>query len=223
MDQDLFARVDDHLVALLSPNDEPLEAALAANEAAGLAGINVAPNQGKLLNLLASIAGARRILEVGTHGGYSTIWLARALPEHGRLVTLELDPATAEVAEGNLARAGVRDRVEVRVGPAAASLEALAAEDAAPFDLVFLDADKGGYPDYLAWALRLARPGTVIVGDNVVRAGRVIDEDTDDGAAAGVRRFLELVAAEPRLTATAIQTVGSKGHDGFALAVVLPE
>jgi predicted O-methyltransferase YrrM len=166
------------------------------------------------------VHGAREILEIGTLGGYSTIWLARALPPGGRLVTLELDPAHAEVARANVARAGLAHAVELRVGPALETLPRLAAEGRGPFDLVFLDADKGGYPAYLAWALRLTRRGSLIVADNVVRDGAVIDPASEDPNVLGVRRFLELLAAEPRVSATAVQTVGSKGYDGFAIALV---
>ena len=212
--------VGQYLADLLVPPDAALGAALAASEAAGLPAIAVAPNEGKLLQLLALMCGARTILEIGTLGGYSTIWLARALPPGGRLVTLELDPAHAEVARANVGRAGLAEVVEVRVGPALETLPRLAAEGRGPFDLVFVDADKGGYPDYLAWALRLTRRGSVIVADNVVREGAVADPASDDPNVRGVRRFLELLAAEPRVSATAVQTVGSKGYDGFAIAVV---
>jgi predicted O-methyltransferase YrrM len=220
MDPELWTAVDDHLVATLLPPDEVLDAALADSTAAGLPPIQVAANQGKLLSLLVRIAGARRVLEVGTLGGYSTIWLARGLPDDGRLVTLELEEHNAGVARRNLERAGVGGQVEVRVGPAADTLAEMVAAGTEPFDLVFLDADKGGYPTYLARALDLSHPGTVIVADNVVRGGAVIDADTDDPNALGVQRFLATAAAEPRLDGTAVQTVGSKGHDGFALLVV---
>lgn len=215
-----WTAVGQYLADLLVPPDAALDAALAASEAAGLPAIAVAPNEGKLLHLLALMCGARTILEIGTLGGYSTIWLARALPPGGRLVTLELDPAHAEVARANVGRAGLAEVVEVRVGPALETLPRLAAEGRGPFDLVFVDADKGGYPDYLAWALRLTRRGSVIVADNVVREGVVADPASDDPNVRGVRRFLELLAAEPRVSATAVQTVGSKGYDGFAIAVV---
>nr|WP_281502930.1 O-methyltransferase [Ancylobacter crimeensis] len=202
------------------PADPLLESALAATEAAGIRAINVAPNQGKLLMLLARMRGARRILEIGTLGGYSTIWLARALPDEGRLVTLELDPRHAEVARANLEAAGVDGKVEIRVGPALESLAALEAEGDEPFDLVFIDADKPNNPNYLASALRLTRAGSVIIADNVVRDGRVIDPATGDANVEGVRAMFEAMAAEARLSATAIQTVGEKGYDGFALALV---
>lgn len=208
--------VDRYLGEHLLRPDPVLDDALRDSDAAGLPAINVAPNQGKFLHLLTLIAGARRVLEIGTLGGYSTIWLARALPADGRLVTLEADPAHAEVATANLRRAGLLDRVDVRVGAALDTLPQLQG----PFDLVFIDADKPSNRDYVGWALRLARRGTVIVVDNVVRGGRVIDATTGDAAVDGTRRLFEYVATEPRLTATAVQTVGGKGYDGFLLAVV---
>ncbi|GHH84438.1 O-methyltransferase [Streptomyces sulfonofaciens] len=220
-EQQLWTGVDEYLTALLAPRDEILEAALRESAAAGLPDIAVAPNQGKLLHLLALTQGARRILELGTLGGYSTIWLARALPPGGRLITLEYEPRHAEVARANLARAGLDKVTDVRTGPALDSLAALADEGADPFDLVFIDADKGNYPRYLEWALRLTRPGSLIIGDNVVRGGGVVEADSDDEAVQGVRRFLQMTADHPKLTATAVQTVGSKGHDGFSLARVL--
>jgi predicted O-methyltransferase YrrM len=218
--QERWTAVDRYLTDLLVPADAALAATLEESARAGLPPIAVSPTEGKLLHLLARVHGAREILEIGTLGGYSTIWLARALPPGGRLVTLELDPAHAEVARANVARAGLVDVVEVRVGPALETLPRLAAEGRGPFDLVFLDADKGGYPAYLAWALRLTRRGSLIVADNVVRDGAVIDPASEDPNVLGVRRFLELLAAEPRVSATAVQTVGSKGYDGFAIALV---
>jgi predicted O-methyltransferase YrrM len=203
--------------ALLQP-DPALEDALRANAAAGLPAIDVAPNQGKLLYLIAQLLGARRILEIGTLGGYSTIWLARALPAGGTLVTLEVDPKHAEVARANLARAGLTQVVDVRVGRALDTLAALAGQ---LFDLVFIDADKPNNPAYLAWALRLTRPGSAIVVDNVVREGAILDATSDDPRIHGTRSLFEAVAREPRLEATAIQTVGGKGHDGFILARVV--
>ena len=220
MDNDLWDSVDAHLVATLLEPDPVLDAALADSSAAGLPEIHVAPNQGKLLSLLVQVRGARRVLEVGTLGGYSTIWLARGLPADGRLVSLELEEHNASVARANLERAGLGDRVEVRVGPAADTLAAMVEAGEEPFDLVFLDADKSGYPTYLARALELSRPGTVIVADNVVRGGAVADASTTDPNAIGVQRFLADAAADPRLDGPAVQTVGSKGHDGFALLVV---
>jgi len=216
-----WSAVDGHLTALLVPSDPELEATLRANAAAGLPPHDVSPTQGKLLHLLALASGARRILEIGTLGGYSTIWLARALPPDGRLVTLEADPKHAEVARGNLARAGLAGIVELRVGRAADTLPRIAAEKAGPFDLIFVDADKASNAQYLAWALELSRRGSVIVVDNVIRDGAVIDEASSDPGVVGSRRVLELLAAEPRVSATAIQTVGSKGWDGFAIAVVI--
>jgi predicted O-methyltransferase YrrM len=212
---DRSAAVDRYLSALLPP-DPALDEALRASAAAGLPPHDVAPNQGAFLHLLARIAKAKAILEIGTLGGYSTIWLARALPPDGRLVTLEVDPAYAEVARDNLARAGFAEQVDVKAGPA---LETLATLEG-PFDLIFLDADKQSSADYLRAALPLSRPGTVILADNVVRGGAILDGDSDDPRVQGVRRFYELLAAEPSLRATALQTVGSKGWDGFALAVV---
>ncbi|MEY4512463.1 MAG: hypothetical protein RLZZ450_4585 [Pseudomonadota bacterium] len=186
----------------------------------GLPAINVAPNQGKLLQLFARIRGARSILEIGTLGGYSSIWLARALPAGGRLVTLEYDPKHAEVARTNIANAGLAGSVEVRVGKALDTLPQLEKEDRGPFDLVFIDADKENIPAYFTWALRLTKPGSIIIVDNVVRKGAVIDADSKDVNIQGVRRFNELVSREPRVSATAVQTVGSKGYDGFALLLV---
>lgn len=221
MSEPTWDTVDDYLAETLLEDDPVLAEALAASEEAGLPPIAVSPLQGRLLSLLARSVGARRILEIGTLGGYSTIWLARGLAEGGRLVTAELEPHHAEVARANLARAGLAERVEVRVGPAADTLRALADELADPFDLVFIDADKGGYPEYFELTLALVRVGSVIVADNVVRGGEVADGRTRDGAAQGVRRFLELVGREPRVEATAIQTVGVKGYDGFALITVI--
>ncbi len=220
MSLELWTAVDDYLQDLIVPPDPALDAAMDASEAAGLPAIAVSPAQGKFLMLLAQIQGARTILEIGTLGGYSTIWLARALPADGRLITLEAVPKHAEVASANIARAGLSDRVEVRVGKALQTLPQLEAEGVSPFDLIFIDADKQNNPHYLAWALKFSRRGGLIITDNVIRDGRVIDAATDDPNIQGVRRFHELVAAEPRLSATTIQTVGSKGYDGFTLAVV---
>jgi predicted O-methyltransferase YrrM len=215
-----WAAVDAYFEAALAPADPVLEAALAASADAGLPPHDVAPNQGRLLGLLARLCGARRILELGTLGGYSTILLARALAPGGTVVTLELSEEHATVARSNFARAGVASAVELLVGPAADSLAALVADGVEPFDLIFLDADKQQNPLYLERALELSRPGTVIVADNVVRAGAVADPRDPDPRVQGIRRFVELVGAEPRLDATAIQTVGAKGHDGFLLAIV---
>ncbi|MGW0823533.1 O-methyltransferase [Streptomyces sp. NPDC002845] len=213
--------VDAYLSALLAPHDEALTAALRDSDAAGLPQINVAPTAGKLLQLLAEIQGARRILEIGTLGGYSTIWLGRALPEDGQLITFEYDPKHADIARRNLARAGLDKIVEVRVGPALESLPKLADENCEPFDFVFIDADKVNNPHYVEWALKLTRPGAVIVVDNVVRGGLVTDAESTDPSVRGTRAALQLIAEHPRLSGTAVQTVGSKGYDGFALARVL--
>ncbi|MEW1686508.1 O-methyltransferase [Streptomyces sp. NPDC091265] len=220
MTQAQWTAVDDYFNTLLVGPDEALDAAVEASEKAGLPAIQVAANQGKLLNLLARLQGARTVLEIGTLGGYSTIWLARALPEGGRLLTLESDPECAEVARGNIERAGLSEVVEIRVGRALDTLPELAEQGCGPFDVVFIDADKPSNPDYLAWSLRLTRPGSLIVADNVVRDGEVADGASDDPKVQGVRRFTELVAAEPTLTATALQTVGTKGYDGLLMALV---
>jgi predicted O-methyltransferase YrrM len=220
MDEHRWTEVDRYIEDLLAAPDPVLDEVLSACEAAGLPPHNVSPAQGKLLMLLAQLCGARRILEIGTLGGYSAIWLARALPPDGKLVTLEADPRHAATARANIARAGLAARVELHLGPALDSLPRLAAEGAGPFDLVFIDADKPNNPAYLDWAIRLARPGTLIVADNVVRGGAVIDAASTDPSVQGIRRFNERLAAEPRLSATAIQTVGCKGYDGFALALV---
>ncbi|MFE9094196.1 O-methyltransferase [Streptomyces sp. NPDC007264] len=219
--QQLWDDVDAYFTSLLCPTDEVLTAALRDSDAAGLPAISVAPNQGKLLQLLARLQGARRVLEIGTLGGYSTIWLGRALPEDGRLITLEYDAGHAEVARRNLARAGLEGITEVRVGPALESLPKLAEERQEPFDLVFIDADKANNARYVEWALKLTRPGSLIVLDNVVRGGRVTDAGSEDPSVRGTRAALELIATHPRLSGTAVQTVGTKGHDGFALARVL--
>ena len=221
MSQEQWTAVDRYLSDTLLSPDPSLDAALQASTDAGLPAISVTPNQGKLLHLLALAQGARNILEIGTLGGYSTIWLARALPAGGRLVTLEFEPKHAEVARANLARAGVADRVELRVGAALETLPQLVAERRGPFDFIFIDADKENYPGYWEWALKLSRRGTVIIADNVVRNGAVIDPASGDPRVQAVRRLHELISVEPRVSATAIQTVGSKGYDGFTLAVVI--
>jgi len=223
MSQDLWTAVDNYLTTTLLPADAVLDAALTANAAAGLPSIDVAPSQGKFLQILAQLTHARRILEVGTLGGYSTIWLARALPPDGRLITVEFDPHHAEVAAANIARAGLAPLVEIRVGPAMETLALLVTAGTAPFDLIFLDADKPNQPHYLDFALQLARPGTLIIGDNVIRDGAVIEPNHPDPRVQSTRTFLERLAAHPRLAATALQTVGSKGYDGFAMAIVLDE
>jgi predicted O-methyltransferase YrrM len=220
MSQEQWTSVDAYINGLLVPSDPALDAALASSTAAGLPAINVAPNQGKLLHLLARIHGARSVLEIGTLGGYSTIWLARALPPGGRVVTLESDPKHAEVARANLARADLAGVVDVRVGRALDTLPQIAREGLGPFDLFFIDADKASIPQYFQWALDLSRPGSIIIVDNVVRGGAVLDASSADPNVQGVRRFNELVAAERRVSATAIQTVGTKGYDGFAIALV---
>jgi predicted O-methyltransferase YrrM len=214
-----WAAVDDYIAERLLGEDDRLAKALAANAAAGLPAIDVSPAQGKFLYLLAKLMGARRILEVGTLGGYSTIWLALALPADGRLITLEIDPRHAEVARGNIDRAGVGSNVDVRVGPALDSLGALTNEGA-EFDFVFIDADKQNNANYVRAAIGLARSGALIVVDNVVREGRVLDAQSEDSAVQGTRRLFDMLAEEPRLEATAIQTVGQKKWDGFVIAVV---
>ncbi|MHB8378386.1 MAG: O-methyltransferase [Acidimicrobiales bacterium] len=220
MSEELWTNVDSYLVSLLSLSDVTLDEALNASAAAGLPPINVAPNQGKLLELLAKSHGARRILEIGTLGGYSTIWLARSLPRGGHLISLELESKHADVARSNIDRAGLGALVEIRVGPAASSLRDMIGEEVEPFDFIFIDADKEGYPEYLVLALELSRVGTVIIADNVVRAGEIIDPHTEDERVRAVRTFLEHVALEDRVEATTVQTVGSKGYDGFAMLLV---
>ena len=216
----IWGRVDDYIADRLVQQDAALADALAANAAAGLRPIDVSPAQGKFLHLLVRMTGARRVLEIGTLGGYSTIWMAKALPAGGSLVTLEYEPRHAEVARRNIERAGYSDRVEVRVGAAADTLPALAAEQPQPFDFVFIDADKPNNTNYLDWAIRLGRPGTVIVLDNVVRDGEVANSGSRDPNVLGSRNAFDLIAANPRLSATALQTVGSKGYDGFAVMVL---
>jgi predicted O-methyltransferase YrrM len=220
MTQPLWSDVDAYLAHHFVGRDDVLDAALEASDAAGLPAIAVAPHEGKLLMLLARAIAARRILEIGTLGGYSTIWLARALPDEGRLITLEYDAHHAAIARANLARAGVEHLVDVRVGRALDTLPQLERERVGPFDFIFIDADKQGYVDYLRWSLKLARVGTLIVADNVVREGKVLDAESDDSLVQGVQRFNEALAAEPRVVATALQTVGKKGHDGMAIALV---
>ncbi len=216
---DQWAAIDDYIIGLF-PSDPTLDAVLHATRDAGMPQINVSPVQGRLLHVLALACNARKILEIGTLAGYSAISMARALPADGRLITLEFDPKHADVARANIARAGLADRVEVRLGAALDTLPQLAAEDAGPFDLIFIDADKVNLTAYFDWSVRLARPGSLIVVDNVIRRGDVLDATSDDAGLQGVRRFNEALAADPRVTATILQTVGSKGHDGLALAVV---
>jgi predicted O-methyltransferase YrrM len=218
--QDQWSAVDRYIADLFLAPDPTLEAALTSSTAAGLPTISVSPTQGKLLHLLARVQGARRILEIGTLGGYSTIWLARALPADGRLISLEVDLKHAEVAHANLARAGLSSIVEIRLGAALDTLPKLVSEGRGPFDLVFIDADKPGYANYLKWSLKLARQGTLIIADNVVRKGAVADPESTDENVLGIRKFNEVLAAEKRVTTTVIQTVGSKGYDGLALILV---
>jgi predicted O-methyltransferase YrrM len=223
--QDKWSAVDRYITDVLLPPDPVLDEALSASVAAGLPSINVSPPQGKFLNLLAGACGAKRILEVGTLGGYSTIWLARALPTDrtGRLVTIEFNPRHADVARANLARAGLSNVVDLRIGRAIDVLPQLAREQqGGGFDLTFIDADKPSTADYFAWAVKLSRPGGLIVVDNVVRKGAVLDSGSEDPNVHGIRRFMQALADEPRVTATALQTVGGKGYDGFALALVNP-
>jgi len=221
MSQSTWTAVDDFVAASLIPDDAVLDRVLQANRAAGLPAIDVSAPQGKLLQILARMAGARRILEIGTLGGYSTIWMARALPAGGRVVSLEFNPHHAEVARSNIALAGLSDVVEIRTGAALETLPVLAEEGQGSFDLVFIDADKPNNPGYLDWALRLSRPGTVIVCDNVIRNGAVIDPEGDPNVQ-GARAAFRILGSDPRLTATAMQTVGSKGYDGFIVAIVNP-
>jgi predicted O-methyltransferase YrrM len=221
--QELWTSVDQYINKMLVPGDPILDAALEASAAAGLPSIQVSPSQGKLLHLLARIQGARNILEIGTLGGYSTIWMARALPPGGKLLTLEADAKHAAVARANFVRAGLTGVIELRFGPALDTLPQVTAEGRGPFDLIFIDANKSTMAEYLDWALKLSRRGSVIIADNVIRHGGVIDAESKDPDIVGVRRFNERLAAESRVSATEIQTVGSKGYDGFALALVLED
>jgi len=220
MGYEQWTAVDEYVSGLLAPHDEALDAALRAGEEAGLPPIQVSPPQGKLLQLLAKTIGAERILEFGTLAGYSTIWLARALPEGGRLITLEANPRYAAVAAESMARAGLADVVDLRVGPALRTLPTLAAEHVGPFDLTFIDADKIHSPEYFAWSLDHSRPGSLIVVDNVVRDGTLAAADSDDATTQAQRHLQETIAADPRVTATTIQTVSAKGYDGFTIALV---
>jgi predicted O-methyltransferase YrrM len=220
MNKQLWTDVDQYIADLLIPSDPVLEAALEASDAAKLPTISVSPSQGKLLMLLAKLAGATRILEIGTLGGYSSIWLARALRPGGRLITLEANPKHAEVARNNITRAGFSDSVEVRLGDARAGIQQLAGEKGGPFDLIFIDADKQSIPHYLEWSLKMSRRGTLIIIDNVIRDGALIDGTSQDPNIQGARRMHEMLASETRISATTIQTVGSKGYDGFTLALV---
>jgi predicted O-methyltransferase YrrM len=218
--QKIWIDVDRYFSEQLHLSDPVLDAAMQANAAAELPAIDVAPNQGKFLNVLARLAHSKKILEVGTLGGYSTIWLARALPAGGRLISLEFNPKHADVAKSNIQRAGLSDRVEIRVGAALDSLHQIEKEGFAPFDFIFIDADKPNNPGYLEWAIKLSRPGTLIIVDNVVRDGEVSDASNSDPAIQGTRKMFELMSRDPRLSSTALQTVGSKGYDGFAMAIV---
>ncbi|MBZ9773978.1 O-methyltransferase [Mesorhizobium sp. CO1-1-8] len=220
MSKKKWAAVDDYIVGSLFEADPVLDAVLAANHDHGLPAIDVSPAQGKLLSLLVRMRGAIKVLEIGTLGGYSTIWMARALPAGGKVVTLELDPHHAGIARSNFERAGVSERVELRVGPALQSLAALGAENAGPFDFIFIDADKPNNPNYLSWAMRLSRSGTVIICDNVIRDGAVLDQGGLDPNVEGARAAFSFIGSEKRLDGTAIQTVGAKGYDGFAIAIV---
>ena len=220
MTEELWATVDRYLADTIVKPDAALAAALDSSDAAGLPSINVSPSQGKFLQMLARLVNARSILEVGTLGGYSTIWLARALKPGGRLITLEADPRHAELARANIARAGLDRIVDVRLGPALETLPKVAAEQVAPFDLIFIDADKPNTPQYFTWALKLSRAGSIIVVDNVVRKGEVANPSSTDPSVRGMQRFFEVAAAEPRVDATAIQTVSSKGYDGFSIVLV---
>jgi predicted O-methyltransferase YrrM len=220
MNQEKWSEVDRYVTDVLGLTDEALESTLRESEAAGLPPIAVSVPQGKFLNQLAQILQARRILEIGTLGGYSTIWMARGLVNGGELVTIEIDRKHADVARNNLAHAGLGDRVDVRNAPAIEELPRIAAENRGAFDLVFIDADKPSIPDYFAWALKMSRPGSVIVVDNVVREGAVTDATSEDASVRGVRKLNEMLAAESRVTATVLQTVGTKGYDGFAVILV---
>ena len=218
---EIWSKVDMYLGSLLAPHDAALERALGTNHEAGLPAIDVPPLLGKFLDVMVRACGARRVLEIGTLGGYSTIRLARALPADGKVITLELEPRHAEIARGNLEAAGVLDRVEIRIGAALDSMRELHASGGGAFDVVFIDADKQSMPEYMELSLKMAHPGTVIIADNVVRDGKIVDQDTTDPHVRGVRRFLEMAANNPRLSVTAMPTVGVRGYDGFAVAVVL--
>jgi predicted O-methyltransferase YrrM len=217
----IWSNVDNYLAETLIPADPVLDAAMAANTAAELPAIDVTPTQAKFLHLLAKIQGAKRILEIGTLGGYSTIWLARALPQDGKLITMEFEPRHAAVAQVNIQNAGLDHIAEIRIGRAADSLAQLHQESPAPFDLIFIDADKPSNPIYLEWAVRLSRKGTLIIVDNVIREGEIANAASQDAAITGTRTMFEMLGANPHLEATALQTVGSKGYDGFAMALVL--
>lgn len=216
----IWEKVDQYIEEKLIPHDPVLESVLAENRKAGLPAIDVSPTQGKLLHVLAKMHGSKRILEIGTLGGYSTIWMARALPPEGKLITIEREERHAEVAKANIKRASLQELVEVRVGDALEQLAQMKEEKIGPFDLIFIDADKPNNPNYLKWALEFSHPGTVIIGDNVIRDGEVINHASEDARVNGVRAFFDLLAQEKRVVATAIQTVGSKGYDGFSIGIV---
>ncbi|MFS2189366.1 O-methyltransferase [Mucilaginibacter sp. Mucisp84] len=220
MDTSIFESVDQYIGNLFEDEDAVLKGTLKSMEDAGIPGINVSANQGKFLQILARLCGAKKILEIGTLGGYSTIWLARALPADGLLITLELEQAYADVARRNIIKAGLDSVVEIKVGKAMESLATLDADDEGPFDMIFIDADKPPYTEYFEWALKLSRPGTLIVADNVIREGKVLNDNCDDERVSGVQRFNKALAANQQVTATIIQTVGTKEHDGMAIAVV---
>ncbi|MEC0239171.1 O-methyltransferase [Paenibacillus dokdonensis] len=215
-----WEQVDEYITDLLCPNDPILDDVLTANRKADLPEIDVTANQGKLLQLLVQMKGAKRVLEIGTLGGYSTIWMARGLPADGQIITLELDPHHAEVAEANIGHAGLGHMIQVRTGDALLQLARMKEEQIEPFDLIFIDADKPNNPQYLSWSLQLSHPGTVIIGDNVIREGEITNKHSTDPRVQGVRQFYEMIAAEGSISATAIQTVGSKGYDGFMIGIV---
>ncbi|HVZ80731.1 MAG TPA: O-methyltransferase [bacterium] len=221
MGEDLWSKVDSYIDGKLLAGDPALQWVLQASDEAGLMPIAVSPSQGKFLNLLVKLRGAERVLEIGTLGGYSAIWMALGLPKDGKLVALEIDPKAVDVARANFKKAGVDPVAELRSGPALASLQELVKEKAGPFDLIFIDADKPSYPDYLAWSLKLSRVGTVILLDNMVRKGEIVTSPEGDARVVGARKTYDMIAREPRLSATALQTVGVKGHDGFVMALVV--
>jgi caffeoyl-CoA O-methyltransferase len=220
MDQKVFEAVDRYISDLFIPQDEALTAAELSHKQEGIPHINVSPNLGKLLYLLANLAGAKKILELGTLAGYSTIWLAKALPENGRLITLEIDPHHAEIAHKNISRAGFGEKVEIRVGKAIDLLSVLVSENEGPFDMIFIDADKPPYTEYFEWSLKLSRPGTLIIADNVIRDGKVLDPNQDDPMVIGAQRFNKALAANSKVHATILQTIGVKEYDGMAIAIV---
>jgi predicted O-methyltransferase YrrM len=220
MNRKLFKSVDQYIDKLMGNEDSVLKGTLKAMEKAGLPGINVSANQGKFLQILARMNNVKKILEIGTLGGYSTIWLARALPQDGKLITLELQQTYADIAHENIISAGLDAIVEIRVGKALDQLQQLKTEDAGPFDMIFIDADKPPYAEYFEWALKLSRPGTIIVADNVIREGKVLDDNSTDEMVRGAQRFNKTLAANKQVTATIIQTVGNKEHDGMAIVVV---